>query len=153
MASTRGTQYLSKQNVPFTLHTYDHQVKGAEFAAQATNIPIARMIKTLVVELSQGFVFALMPGDRTLSLKKLGRLAGSKVSQMSTPKDAERLTGYQVGGISPFGAKRALEVYLDQSLAGYDTVAINGGGRGTIVSLSTQDLIRLLHPTVADISE
>ena len=153
MASTRGTQFLTKQKVPFTLHTYDHQVKGAEFAAQATDIPLSRMIKTLVVELSQGFVFALMPGDRTLSLKKLGRLAGSKTSQMSTPKDAERLTGYQVGGISPFGAKRALEVYLDQSLTGYDTVAINGGGRGTIVSLSTQDLIRLLHPTVADISE
>ena len=153
MASTRGTQYLKNQKISFTIHTYDHKVKGAEFAAESTNIPLSRMIKTLVVELADGFVFALMPGDRTLSLKKLGRIAGSKTASMSSTRDAERLTGYQVGGISPFGSKRSLKIYMDQSLSDHDEIAINGGGRGIIVSLSSKDLIDVLKPTVGDISE
>jgi len=153
MASTRGTQYLKKQKISFTIHTYDHKVKGAEFAAESTNIPLSRMIKTLVVELADGFVFALMPGDRTLSLKKLGRIAVSKTASMSSTRDAERLTGYQVGGISPFGSKRTLKIYMDQSLSDHDEIAINGGGRGIIVSLSSKDLIDVLKPTVEDIAE
>jgi Cys-tRNA(Pro)/Cys-tRNA(Cys) deacylase len=152
MASTRGSDFLKKQGIEFSILTYEHQVKGAQYAAQQTGIPLERMIKTLVVSFEGGGnAFALMPGSQNLSLKKLAKAAGAKAASMVDPKDAERITGYQVGGISPFGSRRSLDVYLDERLAAFEKVCINGGGRGAIVELKTSDLVRLLKPTVVDL--
>ena len=97
-------RFLRQQRVPFDVHVYEHLEKGAEFAAVALGLPLERFAKTLVVEAGGDPVFALMPGDRELSLKKLARAAGAKQAQLADPRDAERVTGYLVGGISPFGA-------------------------------------------------
>ncbi len=152
VSETRGTRVLRHERVEFTVRTYEHVEKGAEFAARALDIPLGRFAKTLVVEAGDTPVFALMPGDRELSLKKLARAAGAKQAAMANPRDAERLTGYQVGGISPFGSRRALAAYIDASLVEHQTVAVNGGQRGVILELATADLIRVLAAVAADLA-
>jgi Cys-tRNA(Pro)/Cys-tRNA(Cys) deacylase len=152
VSETRGTRSLRGAGVPFTVHTYAHLRKGAEFAAEALGIPLARFAKTLVVEAGDATVFALLPGDRELSLRKLARLAGCKAAVMADPRDAERLTGYQVGGISPFGARRSLPVYVEQHLLEHERIAINAGQRGVIVELATRDVVRVLDAVVADLA-
>jgi Cys-tRNA(Pro)/Cys-tRNA(Cys) deacylase len=143
---------LRAAGVAFAVHTYDHLEKGAEFAAQALGMPLERFAKTLVVEVDDAPVFALMPGDSALSLKKLARAAGAKHAEMADPHTAERLTGYQVGGISPFGARRPLPAYLEEALTLYDRIAINGGQRGVILELDPADVIGQLSAVVADLS-
>jgi Cys-tRNA(Pro)/Cys-tRNA(Cys) deacylase len=152
VAQTRGMRVLEAAGVPFTLHTYEHLEKGAEFAALALGMPLERFAKTLVVEVDDSAVFALMPGDCELSLKKLARAAGAKHAEMADPRTAERLTGYQVGGISPFGARRPLPAYMEEGLTLYDRIAINGGQRGVILELDPADVVRLLDAVIADLT-
>jgi Cys-tRNA(Pro)/Cys-tRNA(Cys) deacylase len=152
VAETRGTRYLRQAGVPFELLTYRHDKKGAAFAAEALGIPLERFAKTLVAD-ADGPVLVLMPGDRELSLRKLARARSVKDAAMADPKDAERLTGYLVGGIGPFGTRRALPVLVEASLAGRDRIAVNGGGRGVIVELAIDDLLRLTAATVADLAQ
>ena len=145
-------RYLRQQRVPFDVHTYEHVAKGAEFAAQALGLPLERFAKTLVVEAGGDPVFALMPGDRELSLKKLARAAGAKQAQLADPRDAERLTGYLVGGISPFGARRPLPAYLEETLLEHERIAINAGQRGVILELASSEVARLLDASAVDLS-
>jgi Cys-tRNA(Pro)/Cys-tRNA(Cys) deacylase len=152
MAATRGTRALDALGVSYRLHAYEHRVKGAAFAADSLGIDPARLAKTLVAEVDGEPVFVLMPGDRSLSLKSLARAASGKAAAMVEPKAAERLTGYQLGGISPFGARRALPVYAEQSFLEHDQVALNAGGRGLILELARDDLVRVLVPTIADLA-
>jgi len=141
--TTRGIAELKRLRIRHSVHPYRHDVKGAAFAAEATGIPIERMIKTLVVADPEGKRprLVLMPGHLELDLKQAARLAGEKKLRMATVPEAEKWTGYQVGGISPFGARKNLPVLMDESLTAHDRVGINGGARGTIVSLSLEDLV------------
>ena len=152
VAETRGTRYLRQQGIDFELRTYRHDRKGAAFASESLGIPIERFAKTLVAE-AGGPVLVLMPGDRELSLRKLARLRGVKEAHMAEPKDAERLTGYLVGGIGPFGTRRTLPVLVEESLTAHDRVAVNGGGRGVIVELARDDLLRLTGAETADLAQ
>jgi Cys-tRNA(Pro)/Cys-tRNA(Cys) deacylase len=152
MAETRGTRHLRAAGVAFDVHTYRHDRKGAAFASEAIGIPLERFAKTLVAD-AGGPVLVLMPGDRELSLRKLARVRGVKDAAMADPKDAERLTGYLVGGIGPFGTRRELPVLLDASFAAHERIAVNGGGRGIIVELGRDDLVRLTAATVADLAQ
>jgi Cys-tRNA(Pro)/Cys-tRNA(Cys) deacylase len=152
MAGTRGTQVLKRAGVPFELHEYDHVVKGADFAAEALGIEPERMAKSLVVDVDGSHVFALVPAGRTLSLRELARVASGRAASLATERDAERLTGYLVGGISPFGARRPLPVYAEEAWVAHERVALNAGRRGAIVELASADLRRLLEPVVAVIS-
>jgi Cys-tRNA(Pro)/Cys-tRNA(Cys) deacylase len=145
-------RFLRQRRVPFDMHTYEHREKGAEFAAVALGLPLERFAKTLVVEAGGDPVFVLMPGDRELSLKKLARAAGTKQAQLADPRDAEGVTGYLVGGISPFGARRALPVFLEESLLEHERIAVNGGQRGVILELASTDVVRLLDATAADLA-
>jgi Cys-tRNA(Pro)/Cys-tRNA(Cys) deacylase len=95
----------------------------------------------------------LVPGDRELGLKALARLARGRGAALVETRDAERLTGYRVGGISPFGARRALPVYAERTYLEHDRVALNGGARGLIIELDRDDLVRVLAPTVGDLTE
>jgi Cys-tRNA(Pro)/Cys-tRNA(Cys) deacylase len=151
-AATRGTKALAALGVPHRVHTYEHRVKGAVYAADALGIEPARLAKTLVAEVDGEPVFVLVPGDLTLSLKALARAAGGKSAALAEPQAAERLTGYQVGGISPFGARRPLPVYAERRFLEHDQVALNAGGRGVIVELARDDLVRALAPTVAELA-
>jgi Cys-tRNA(Pro)/Cys-tRNA(Cys) deacylase len=152
---TRGIVFLEKNKVNFKIHTYDHQVKGADFASKSTGIELKKMIKTLVICDMSGkkFYFALMPGDKSLNLKTAAKVCGEKKMRMSTVEEAQKLTGYLVGGISPFGSNKQLPVIMEQSLTVFNTVGINGGGRGVIVELSPNDIITLLTPTITTLSQ
>jgi Cys-tRNA(Pro)/Cys-tRNA(Cys) deacylase len=111
------------------------------------------MIKTLVVAFSDGsHALCLMPGQAELSLKNLAREAGVKAARMTTPEEAERLTGYHVGGISPFGTRKVMPVWMHAPLLGFERVGINGGHRGLIVFLDPKVLPEALGARVADLA-
>ena len=132
---------------------YAHDRKGAVFAAQAVGFPLESTVKTLVVVVGEKqHALALMPGDHALDLKRLARACKSKRADMAPPVTAERLTGYKVGGISPFGLRTPLPSVMDRHLLAQDAVIINGGQRGTMLKMSPQDIARLLKSTIADIA-
>jgi Cys-tRNA(Pro)/Cys-tRNA(Cys) deacylase len=110
------------------------------------------MLKSLVVRLSDNrFVFVIMPGSKDISLKGLARSLAVKEAQMAGERDAQRLTGYLVGGISPFGATSQLPVYVDEAVLEHGEIYINGGRRGLILKLRTRDLMESLEATVIDV--
>jgi Cys-tRNA(Pro)/Cys-tRNA(Cys) deacylase len=144
--STRAIQVLKKKRIAHEVITYQHMEKGAEFAAQTVGFPLSQTIKTLVVSLDKNnFVLALMPGDCQLSLKKLASAFNAKRAVMADTKAAERLTGYLVGGISPFGIKKQLPVIMEQQLLAYDEVMINGGRRGVMLKMTPRDIVAVLN--------
>ncbi len=150
--TTRATQFLAKRKISFEVIQYDHEEKGAEFAARATGFPLQKTVKTLVAEVSdQGFVLALMPGDQQLSLKLLARAFSAKRAAMADTADAERLTGYLVGGVSPFAARQAMPAAMEQTLLEHDQVAINAGQRGVMIKMAPKDILRVLKARAVDL--
>ena len=149
---TRGIAVLRDQGIDHEVLVYDYQKSGARPAADALELPHAEVVKSLVFRADDGsFLFALLGGDANVSERNLGRASGHKHVSPAAPRDAERLTGYRVGGISPFGARRTLPIVLDETTAQYDHLVINAGERGVLVRLATADLIAALAPVVADI--
>jgi Cys-tRNA(Pro)/Cys-tRNA(Cys) deacylase len=147
VAVTRGMRFLREHGAPFGEHRYEHRVKGAAYAAEALGLDPAMVAKTLVAQLDDGFAFALVPGDRELSLRGLARAAGSRSAALASERDAQRLTGYQIGGISPFGSRTLLPAYAVADWLARERVALNGGARGVIIELASADVVRLLSPT------
>ncbi|MEO8505543.1 MAG: aminoacyl-tRNA deacylase [Acidobacteriota bacterium] len=153
MSTTNAERVLQQKKVTYEAREYPHREKGAEFAAQALDWPLEAMAKTLVVALADGtFVLCVMPGTVELSVKKLAREAGAKSARMSTQEEAERLTGYLVGGISPLGTRRAMPVWMHQSLLEHATIGVNGGRRGLIVFLAPEALRVAAAARVADLA-
>ena len=152
--TTRGIQYLKQHHVSYSVVKYDHQEKGAEFAARSVGFPLSRTIKTLVVALDANrYAMALMPGDRQLSMKKIATACDSKKATMADRTAAERLTGYLVGGISPFGTKKRLPTIMDRSLQYPEDVMINAGRRGIMLKMAPKDIVRLLGAQLADLAQ
>jgi Cys-tRNA(Pro) deacylase len=150
--TTRGIECLKEAGVRFEILPYCHEAKGAKPVAEALGMPEEIVIKSIVFRADDGsFLLALMGGDGTVSEKKLARASGHKRVSPTAPRDAERVTGYQIGGIGPFGLKQPLPVFLDETTAQHDEIVINAGARGTMIRLSTADLIRLTDATVADV--
>jgi Cys-tRNA(Pro)/Cys-tRNA(Cys) deacylase len=150
---TRAIRFLSTLAVAFEVITYHHLEKGARFAAQATGIDLAQTIKTLVVVGDESrHVLALMPGDRRLSVRRLAQVLGVKRAAMADAASAERLTGYKVGGISPFGLRRSLPVVMEADVLRHPFVLINAGRRGTMLRLAPTDIARILDALVATIA-
>lgn len=140
--STRAIAWLKQRKIPHEVVSYDHEEKGAAFAAQAVGFPLAQTAKTLVVDLGGGsFGLALMPGDRELSLKRAARAFGVKKAAMAPVEAAERLTGYRVGGISPFGLRQRLPVVMEEGLLAFETVMINGGRRGIMLKMAPGQIL------------
>jgi len=143
---------LIERGIAFESLEYDFREKGSECAAEALGAPLDAMLKSLVVRLSdRRFVFVLLSSSRDVSLKELARITGVKEAQMASERDAQRLTGYLVGGISPFGARTQLPVYVDEGILEHGEIYINGGRRGLILKLKTSDLIGALDPTVINV--
>jgi len=150
--TTRGIEVLKKLNIPYQVVTYDHKEKGAKYAAQALDLPPEVVIKSLVFRADDGsFIFALMSGDGSVSEKKLACASHHKRIVPAGPRDAQRIMGYPVGGISPLGAKKELPLFLDVAIAAHEEAVINAGVRGTLLRLKTADLIAVTQATVADI--
>jgi Cys-tRNA(Pro)/Cys-tRNA(Cys) deacylase len=143
--STRATQALEKLGVRFTLHTYDYD-SGAERiglqAAEALGVAPGRMLKTLMAEVDGKPVCVVMPSDREVSMKKLAAAFGGKSAKMMRPADAERLTGYHVGGISPFGQKRRAAVAIEETALKLPSVFVNGDQRGLQIELDPNDVVK-----------
>lgn len=153
MSTTNALRFLKQHKIPHEAREYDHRVKGAEYAAEALGWPVESMAKTLVAALADGsFIQCLLPGHVELSLKGLARLAGVKSARMATVEEAEKLTGYLVGGISPFGVRKRVPVWVHESLMGFETIGVNGGRRGLIVFLSPAALRDALGARVADLA-
>jgi Cys-tRNA(Pro)/Cys-tRNA(Cys) deacylase len=125
---------------------------GAEQAADDLGVERGRMFKSLVARAGDEVVFALLPATAELSLKKLAAAAGVKHAEMADPRDAERATGYQVGGMSPLGSRRRMRVYLDQSGEAFERICLNAGGRGQIVEVPTAKLVELVGATLVDLA-
>lgn len=144
--STRAIQFLEKKNIPFEVLKYDHREKGAEFAAVAVGCALEKTIKTLVIALGKNtFCLVLMPGHGEVSLKKLAKACGVKKASMADTATAQRLSGYLVGGISPFGIRQKLPVKIEASLLEHDQVVINGGQRGMLLKMNPRDIVRTLN--------
>jgi Cys-tRNA(Pro)/Cys-tRNA(Cys) deacylase len=144
--STRAIKFLKQKGVSFEVKKYQHEEKGARFAAQAMDFPLEKTIKTLVVDLGhKGYVMVLMPGDKNIDLKKLSAVFSVKRAAMADTATAERLTGYLVGGISPFGTKQVLPVVMEECLLEFDRVAINAGQRGVMLVMAPKDILSALN--------
>ncbi len=152
--ATQAAAYLKQRKIPFKLVRYEHEKKGAEFAAQAVGYPLARTVKTLVADLGPGgHVMALMPGDRHLNLKRLAKGLSMKRAAMADVETAERLTGYRVGGISPFETKARLPAVMEASLMNHKEVMINAGRRGVMLKMAPADIVTALGCKVLRIAE
>jgi len=152
--STRAIQYLKQKKIPFAVVRYDHAEKGAKFAAGATGYPLEATVKTLVVDLGEKhYCLVLMPGDRQLSMKLLARACGVKRAAMADIPTAERITGYLVGGISPFGIKKKIPVVMDEGALRFDKILINAGQRGAMLIMEPIDIRKSLACRVASVAE
>ena len=151
--STRAIAYLNRKKIPYEVVKYEHEEKGAEFAAKATGYPLERTVKTLVVELERkSYCLALLPGHGELDLKKLAALCGAKHAALVDIKTAERLTGYLVGGISPFGTQQRLQIVMEESILTHEEVQINAGQRGVMVKMAPADIAAALECKVMPIA-
>ncbi len=152
--TTRATQALSQNKITFSTVTYDYD-PGADRiglqAAEAIGEPPHRVLKTLMAELDGKPVCVIVPSDKEVSMKKLASAFGGKSAQMMKPAEAERITGYHVGGISPFGQKKKVPTAVEQQAMTEAYVYINGGQRGLQVRLSPQDAVTTLNAIVAPI--
>jgi Cys-tRNA(Pro)/Cys-tRNA(Cys) deacylase len=149
---TRAVQFLKKRGVVFETLEYGHLEKGALFASEAIGMPLEQTVKTLVVQVDKkGYVALLMPGTKKVALKKLAKSYGEKRAAMVDSVTAERLTGYVVGGISPFAMKQGLPVVIDRGLLGFDRVAINGGKRGLMLIMSPGDIVKVTDAEPAEL--
>jgi Cys-tRNA(Pro)/Cys-tRNA(Cys) deacylase len=143
--STRAIRYLKRKDVSFEMVKYEHEEKGAEFAARATGFPLDRTVKTLVIELGgRNYCLALLPGDRQLDMKQLAQVYAVKRAAMAAAATAERLTGYLVGGISPFGTKKVLAAVMEKRIRKYTEVLINAGQRGVMIKMAPEDIVKAL---------
>jgi Cys-tRNA(Pro) deacylase len=151
---TPAVRRLREAAVGFEDHPYRYLDGGtAEFAAQA-GVDEHRVIKTLVMEDEQGkAMIVLMHGDREVATGRLAKQIGAKRIQPCNPNVAQRHSGYQVGGTSPFGTRFRLPVYCERSITALDRIYINGGKRGYIVSLASKDLLQLLEPRLVDAAQ
>ena len=136
--STRATAVLSKLGVHFSLHSYDYDPDAERIgmqAAEGMGVEPRRVLKTLMAEVDGKPVCVLVPSDREVSMKKLAAAFHGKSAKMMRPADAERLTGYHVGGISPFGQKKRVPTAIEESALNEKSVFVNGGQRGLQIEL------------------
>lgn len=154
--ATRATAALDKAGIGHGLHAYDYSAevesKGMA-AAQALGIAPERMFKTLMAWVDKQPAVAVIPCDRRLSLKKLAAACGGKHAQMMEVAEAERRSGYKVGGISPFAQQRPAEVLFADDAQAHERIWINAGQRGLLLDIAPADALRFLQARCADLCE
>jgi Cys-tRNA(Pro)/Cys-tRNA(Cys) deacylase len=145
---------LVKEKVPHQVLTYAHDPAAPSYgmeAAQVLGLDPERVFKTLITTVDGGLVVAIVPVSGQVDLKLLAAAVSGKKAAMAEPPEAERATGYVVGGISPLGQRRRLRTVLDVSAEAHDVIYVSGGRRGLDIGLSPADLVRLTDAVVAPI--
>ncbi|WP_181702035.1 Cys-tRNA(Pro) deacylase [Chthonobacter albigriseus] len=150
--TTRATQALKAAGAAFTVHEYAYDPNAERIGLQAAEelgVPPRIVLKTLMAEVDGKPVCVVVPSDREVSMKKLAAAFAGKSAAMMKPADAERVTGYHVGGISPFGQKRAVPTAIEEAAMAEELVYMNGGQRGLQVRLKPADAVAALKARIA----
>lgn len=151
---TPAVRVLREHAVLFEGHCYPYEEKGGTAASSRhLGVDEHRVVKTLIMEDdNKNPLVVLMHGDREVSTRELARVIGAKSVSPCTPDTANRHSGYQVGGTSPFGTRKTMQVYLEESILELDTIYINGGKRGFLVALDPREVVRLLAPVLVKVA-
>ena len=154
MADTPATVFLKFHEVSYSEHEYQYIEHGGTGVSSASlGVPEHAVVKTLVMQDEAGKpLIVLMYGDRKVSTKNLARQAGVKRIEPCKPDAALRHSGYQVGGISPFGVRKALPVYMERSILDLPKIFINGGRRGFLVGIAPGEIVRTLDPQLVKVA-
>jgi Cys-tRNA(Pro)/Cys-tRNA(Cys) deacylase len=153
--TTPGTLWLEKLGIAFSLHPYDYDPAAPRIglaAARALGLDPAQVFKTLMAEVDGRPVCVVIPSPAEVSMKKLAACFGGKTAAMMRVPDAERLTGYKVGGIGPFGQKRKVATALEETAGLYDRIYINAGQRGLLLGIAPADAMRAADMKFADLT-
>ena len=152
--STAATRLLREHGVAYTQHLYRYEERGGtEVSARELGVEEHAVVKTLVMEDDlREPVVVLMHGDREVSVKALARQLGRRSVLICKPEVANRHSGYQVGGTSPFGTRRKMPVCVERSVLDLPRIYVNGGSRGFLVGIDPGDLVRLLQATVVEVA-
>lgn len=144
---------LRAHKVEFTDHLYVYEEKGGTaVSARELGVPEHAVVKTLVMEdQDRNPLLVLMHGDLKVSTKELARVIGVKTIAPCNPETANRHSGYMVGGTSPFGTRRKMPVYMEQTILELPKIYINGGKRGYLVGLAPQDVVKVLAPNMVKV--
>jgi Cys-tRNA(Pro) deacylase len=148
-----AVRVLRQHGVAFTEHPYRYEARGGtRVSSRELGVDEHRVVKTLVMQDDRKQpLIVLMHGDREVSTKNLARQIGRKTIEPCSPEVAQRHTGYQVGGTSPFGTRKPLPVFIERSILDLERIYINGGRRGLLVALSPRELARVLAPTSVEV--
>ena len=151
---TSAVRMLRAHGIAFTQHPYTYEARGGtEVPARELGVDEHAVIKTLVMQEDAARpLVVLMHGDREVSTKALARILGVKSVAPCAPAVADRHSGYQVGGTSPFGTRKAMPIYAERSITELPYLYVNGGRRGYLVGMTPTDLVRVLHPVLVDIA-
>jgi Cys-tRNA(Pro) deacylase len=146
VSETPATQWLKSHQVAFTEHPYDYlEHGGAKHSAEVLGLDPFGVVKTLVMQDQDAKpLLVLMHGNRKVSTKNLARQIGAKAVEPCKPEVANRHSGYLVGGTSPFGTRKAMPVYIEESILALPKIVINGGRRGYLVGIDPQICVTLL---------
>jgi len=152
--ATQAIRALKESGVYFSLHFYKFEEKGGTtLAAKELNVDEHLVIKTLVMEADNGDpLLILMHGNKKVSTKALARVLGVKTVKPCEPQTAHKHTGYFVGGISPFGTRKPLKVYVEASIMDLPKIYINAGKKGLLTEMSPGDLKKILTPTPVSVA-
>lgn len=151
---TTAIRALRANQVAYTEHLYAYEERGGtKVSARELGVPEANVIKTLIMENEKKQpMIVLMHGHCEVSTKNLARLIGCKTVSPCVPEVANKHSGFVVGGTSPFGTKKPMPVYMQESILNLDKIYINGGRRGFLVCVHPQDCVKVLQPTLVDIA-
>lgn len=153
--TTPATLALTKAGIAFELFPYDYDPDAPRVglqAAQALGKAPEQVFKTLMTLADGKAACVIVPSDCEVSMKKLASALGAKSAQMMKPADAERLTGYKVGGVSPFGQRKAVPTVMDETAILFDQVLINGGQRGLLLGIAPDDALQAGSASLADLT-
>ncbi len=152
---TNAARLLDRLGITYETREYEVDLEdlSAPNVARKVGMPVEQVFKTLLCRLHDGeYVFAVIPGDAELDLKKLATAAGAKKAELASLKDVEPLTGYVRGGVTVMGAKKAYTAFADEAIELFDSISVSAGMRGQQLVLSPADYLKVAAATVADLT-